>query len=85
VEHEAADVVEVFDNGKLRAYELELNPDSGDIVNQVLNDFNAGFSDVVVLTINKDELEKVRNKVCKWVQSEKLHRIKFEVLKNYFT
>ena len=88
VEYGKADIAEVFDNGRLRGYELELHPESGDIVNQVLNDFQAGFSEVVVLTVNKEGPERVKKRVYEKFKaegnlSEKLSQIKFALLKDY--
>jgi hypothetical protein len=88
IEYEKADLVEVLGNDVLIAYEIELNPQSGDIPNQVLNDFKDGFSQVVVLAINKEGLEKIKKRVYVKFEaegnlSEKLSQIKFALLKDY--
>ena len=94
VEYGSADVAEVLDEGKLRAWELELRPNSGDIANQVIKDFQAGFSEVVVLAINREDLEKVKKRVHEKLEQDCgqddvqdnnswLNHVRFDLLRNY--
>lgn len=88
VEYERVDVAQVLDNGKLKAYQIELNPQSGNILNQILNNFKAGFSEVVVLSVNKEALSKVKDRVHSELPKSPggahlLSRITFSLLKHY--
>ncbi len=94
MEYHSADVAEVIGNGRVRAYEIELHPDSGDIPEQVVKDLNLGFSEIVVLTVNKEGLKKVRKRVeqrlladskmgARSHAEELMARIRFDLIKNY--
>ncbi|MFQ6031491.1 MAG: helicase HerA domain-containing protein [Candidatus Zixiibacteriota bacterium] len=94
VEYHSADVAEVIGNGRVRAYEIELLPHSGDIPEQIVKDLELGFSEIVVLTVNKEGLKKVRKRVEQRLLADSkvgtisdteglMARIRFDLIRNH--
>jgi hypothetical protein len=93
-EHGANALVEHFMNGKSAdvavieadgtvAYEIELEPAHPHVVENVLRDIEAGFDEVIVVTVNQAGQTEAKDKIYKAVPWEKLSRVQFKLFREF--
>ena len=79
----AVDIAELRDDGAT-AYEIELAPSHPHVAENVLRDLEAGFDEVVVVTRNQAGQNEAKDQIYKAVPWEKLQRVKFRLLREFF-
>lgn len=80
----SVDVGEVLSDGGYRAYEFESEPNDHSVHN-VQADLQAGFSEVVVLTRNKNEQNEIKNKIYRELDFGLFPKVKFQVLREFLS
>lgn len=86
VEHhingKAVDIAEIRDDRSI-AYEIELAPAHPHVVENVRLDFQAGFSQVVVITRNKASQIEAKNRIVSEIEFEKLSKVDYRLPKDF--
>ncbi|MGD2084568.1 MAG: ATP-binding protein [Candidatus Aminicenantes bacterium] len=78
----SVDIAEIREDKSI-AYEIELAPAHPHVAENVRKDFEAGFSQVVVITKNKAGMEEARNQIIREIEWEKLSKVEYKLPKDF--
>ncbi|MGD2091872.1 MAG: ATP-binding protein [Candidatus Aminicenantes bacterium] len=78
----SVDICEIRDDRSI-AYEIELQPSHPHVAENIRKDFQAGFSQVVVITKNKASQIEAKNRIVAEIEWEKLSKVEFKFPKDF--